>query len=284
MITETRARYDGVSTRVLSVAGNGTPIVLLHGFADSVETWRGLMSELEAAGRAAIAVDLPGFGAADARRPGDLMPQLDSFVDAIVAELGPVIFIGNSLGACLSVRAASRGSANVRGVVAVDEPILASNAAVRIARGRRDPLGILDHRLPVPNCVYRKLIRHALTRALYGDPRSADPDTVSRFTSQMPDIASLRRVLADARIVALETAGGYDSENVHCPLLVVHGRRDRVIAVHASQRLHRSVPGSTLIVMERSGHCPQLDDPAGLAKYVLQFLGSERPNAGHQAV
>jgi pimeloyl-ACP methyl ester carboxylesterase len=39
MITETRARYDGVSTRVLSVAGGGTPIVLLHGFADSVETW-----------------------------------------------------------------------------------------------------------------------------------------------------------------------------------------------------------------------------------------------------
>jgi pimeloyl-ACP methyl ester carboxylesterase len=284
MITETRARYDGVSTRVLSVAGNGTPIVLLHGFADSVDTWRCLMSELEAAGHAAIAVDLPGFGAADARRPGDLMPQLDWFVDAIVAELGPVILIGNSLGACLSVRAASRGSANVRGVVAVDEPILASNAVVRIARGRRDPLGILDHRLPVPSCVYRKLIRRALTRALYGDPTSADPDTVSRFTSQMPDIASLRRVLADARIVALETAGGYDSENVHCPLLVVHGRRDRVIPVHASVRLHRSVPGSTLVVMEHSGHCPQLDDPAGLTKYVLQFLDSERPNVGHQAV
>jgi pimeloyl-ACP methyl ester carboxylesterase len=242
------------------------------------------MSELEAAGHAAIAVDLPGFGAADARRPGDLMPQLDSFVDAIVAELGPVILIGNSLGACLSVRAASRGSANVRGVVAVDEPILASNAVVRIARGRRDPLGILDHRLPVPSCVCRKLIRRALTRALYGDPTSADPDTVSRFTSQMPDIASLRRVLADARIVALETAGGYDSENVHCPLLVVHGRRDRVIPVHASVRLHRSVPGSTLVVMEHSGHCPQLDDPAGLTKYVLQFLDSERPNVGHQAV
>jgi pimeloyl-ACP methyl ester carboxylesterase len=284
MITETRARYDGVSTRVLSVAGSGTPIVLLHGFADSVETWRGFMSELAAAGRAAIAVDLPGFGAADARRPGDLMPQLDWFVDAIVAELGPVILIGNSLGACLSVRAASRGSANVRGVVAVDEPILASSPVVRIARGRRDPFGILDHRLPVPNCVYRKLIRRALARALYGDPTSADPDTVSRFTSQMSDIASLRRVLADARIVALETAGGYDSENVHCPLLVVHGRRDRVIPVHASVRLHRSVPGSTLVVMEHSGHCPQLDDPAGLTKYVLQFLDSERPNVDHQAV
>jgi pimeloyl-ACP methyl ester carboxylesterase len=47
MITETRARFDGVSTRVLSVAGNGTPIVLLHGFADSVERWRHIPDPLK---------------------------------------------------------------------------------------------------------------------------------------------------------------------------------------------------------------------------------------------
>ena len=284
MIIETRARYHGVSTRVLSVAGSGTPIVLLHGFADSVETWRGLMSELEASGRAAIAVDLPGYGAADPRRPGELMPQLDSFVDAIVAELGPVILIGNSLGACLSVRAASRGSANVRGVVAVDEPILASHVAARIIRGRIDPFVILQKWLPVPKHLYRAMVRGAFARALSGDPRSADPDAVSRFARQVPDLAALRRMLADARVVALETAGGYDSEKVRCPLLVVHGRLDRVIPVHASVRLHRSVPGSTLVVMEHSAHCPQLDDPAGFTKHVLQFLGSERPNVGHRAV
>ena len=55
------------------------------------------------------------------------MPQLDAFVDATVAETGPVILMGNSLGACVSVRAAARGSGNISGTIAVDEPILASH-------------------------------------------------------------------------------------------------------------------------------------------------------------
>jgi pimeloyl-ACP methyl ester carboxylesterase len=82
-------------------------------------------------------------------------------------------------------------------------------------------------------------------------------------------------MLGDARAVALETAAGYDSDRVTCPQLVIHGRKDRVIPVHASQRLHKSVPASTLIVLPNCGHCPQLDDPSGLARHVLQFLDSE---------
>ena len=72
--------------------------------------------------------------------------------------------------------------------------------------------------------------------------------------------------------IALETAAGYDSEHVMCPLLIIHGRKDRVIPVHASERLHESVRASTLIVLPNSGHCPQLDDPSGLAGHVLQFI------------
>jgi pimeloyl-ACP methyl ester carboxylesterase len=62
---------------------------------------------------------------------------------------------------------------------------------------------------------------------------------------------------------------------VKCPLLVIHGRKDRIIPVHASVRLHESVPASTLVVLPNSGHCPQLDDPSGLAKHVLRFLEME---------
>lgn len=65
MITQARASYAGVGTRTLTVTGRGTPVVLLHGFADSADTWRGVLTRLEAAGRPAVAVDLPGFGQAD---------------------------------------------------------------------------------------------------------------------------------------------------------------------------------------------------------------------------
>ena len=110
MITEDRVCFNGVHTRRLSVAGSGTPIALLHGFADSADTWRDVLTALSAAGRAAFAVDMPGFGDAEPRQAGAIIPQLDGFVDAVIAETGPVILMGNSLGACASVRAATRGS------------------------------------------------------------------------------------------------------------------------------------------------------------------------------
>jgi pimeloyl-ACP methyl ester carboxylesterase len=272
MITEDRVRFDGVHTRRLSVAGDGPPIALLHGFADGADTWRALLAEFDAAGRAAFAVDMPGFGHADPREPGPIMPQLDAFIDDVIADTGPVILMGNSLGACVSVRAAARGSCNVRGAIAVDEPILASHWLMRLGRGRADPFRVLDHRMPIPKDLYHRAIRRTLARLLYADPAQADPDVLARFTVQASDRSRARTLLGDARTVALETAGGYDSERVRCPLLVIHGRKDRVIPVHASERLHESVPTSTLVVLPNSGHCPQLDDPAGLATHVLRFL------------
>src|SRR3979490_177501 len=70
-----------------------------------------------------LAVDMPGYGHADPRKPGTIIAQLDAFIDATIADTGAVILMGNSLGACVSVRAASRGSETIRGVIAGDEPL-----------------------------------------------------------------------------------------------------------------------------------------------------------------
>jgi pimeloyl-ACP methyl ester carboxylesterase len=273
MITEDRACFNGVRTRRLSLSGNGTPIALLHGFADSADTWRGLMAEFEAAGRAAFAVDMPGFGHADPCSPGSIMPQLDAFVDAMLTDArGPVMLMGNSLGACVSVGAASRRSGNVRGVVAVNEPTLASHWLMRLGRGRVDPFRPLEFRLPIPKRLRHRMVRAICARALYPDPAQADPAVLQRIAVQASDLARIRQLLQNARAVALETATGYQAERITCPVLVIHGARDRVIPVHASERLHESVPASGLVVMPNSGHCPQLDDPAGLAAHVLRFV------------
>ena len=275
MITEERTCFNGVHTRRLSLSGNGTPIALLHGFADSADTWRGLMAEFAAAGRAAFAVDMPGFGHADPRSPGSIMPQLDAFVDAMVADAGePVILMGNSLGACVSVSAAARRAGNIRGVVAVNEPILASHWLMRVARGRVDPFRPLGLRLPIPKGMHHRMVRAICARALYADPTQADPAVLHRFAVQASDLPRFRQLLKNARAVVLETATGYQGERITCPVLVIHGAKDRVIPIHASERLHESVPASNLVVMPNAGHCPQLDEPSGLAGHILQFVES----------
>ncbi|HEX5145758.1 MAG TPA: alpha/beta fold hydrolase, partial [Conexibacter sp.] len=80
---EHRMEFAGYETRVLELEGRGDPIVLLHGWSDSADTWRCVLAHLGRAERRAVAVDLPGFGSAAELRDGPMLPQLDAFGDAV---------------------------------------------------------------------------------------------------------------------------------------------------------------------------------------------------------
>lgn len=270
MIAETRATFGGVATTVLSVSGSGTPVVLLHGYADSADTWRAVLTRLEALGRRAFAVDLPGFGRADRRHPGPLLPQFDAFADAVLADLGPAILVGNSLGAATAVRAAIRNPEAVYGLVALDDPLNAGHWVAKLARKRAVPASFWScvARIPVPARTLRWLTVNAVPRALYVPGTIADPEVVaywSGLASGLSDVADLGR---DAFRYAHEALGTHRDVRVGCPTVVVHGAHDRIIPVKASRILHQQIPGSELVVLSRSGHCPQLDDPDAVVRLI----------------
>src|SRR6478672_13931459 len=101
-LVEHRLELAGTRTRALELEGDGPPVLLLHGYADSADTWRAVLDRLARAGRRALAVDLPGFGACPALPPGPVLPQLDAFAADAVAHLSAegdgaeVVVAGNS--------------------------------------------------------------------------------------------------------------------------------------------------------------------------------------------
>ena len=105
-----------VAVRVLE-AGDGPPLVLVHGSGMSASTWAPLMPYLGT--RRLIAFDLPGFGLSDAfdysGRPlrAHAVAQLTSLLDALGLERVPIV--GTSLGGmwalCLAVDAPDRVAA-----------------------------------------------------------------------------------------------------------------------------------------------------------------------------
>lgn len=274
MIVETRSRFGGVGTRVLEVPGGGPPVLLLHGYADSAETWSEVLRGLGEAGQRALAVDLPGFGRAGARAPGPLVEQFDAFAHALLVEVGPAVLVGNSLGAATAVRAATRHPDLVAGLVALDDPVNARHWLARLARLHPVPASVWNGlaRLPVPAPAARWAAGLAAKRVLYGPGAVADPAVLGRWSESVTAPSALETLGRYAFQYALETDGGHRDVRVTCPALIVHGARDRIIPVQASRYLHRQIPGSELVVLPRSGHCPQLDDPSAVVGLTLRLL------------
>src|SRR5262249_17845255 len=122
---EHRMEFAGYETRVLELEGSGEPLVFFHGWSDSADTWRCVLARLGRAGRRAVAVDLPGFGAADPLAKGPTLPQLDEFGTAVLSYAGAgarrngregstrAVAVGNSLGGCVALRLAERAPGHV---------------------------------------------------------------------------------------------------------------------------------------------------------------------------
>ena len=123
VLFEHRLRVAGFETRALELDGSGPPLILLHGWSDSADTWRPLLDLLRRSGRRAVALDMPGYGSASPLEPGaEILPQLDRFLRAALirfADGRPALVAGNSLGGCVALRAAADPGARIGGVVPI---------------------------------------------------------------------------------------------------------------------------------------------------------------------
>jgi len=105
VVQEREIEVDGVLTRFLT-AGEGSPLVLLHGVGDNALDWRWVMPALARENRV-YAPDLPGSGdsakpAADRYSPAFFGRFVGAFLDALGAERAAVV--GNSLGGLAGLR------------------------------------------------------------------------------------------------------------------------------------------------------------------------------------
>ena len=100
--------WNSLRIRIRDTGGSGTPLVLIHGLANSIEIWDRVMPALAAHFRV-IAFDLPGFGQAD--RPdaaydgGFFADQLCAMLDTLGIERAHLV--GSSLGASIIIRFAA---------------------------------------------------------------------------------------------------------------------------------------------------------------------------------
>ncbi len=270
-ISTTFALIGGVSTRILEVTGDGPTIVLLHGFSDSADTWRPVLTELASMGRRAVAVDLPGGGHADPlARPA--LRHLDAFVDDVVRRYaeGGAIVAGNSLGGLLALRVATREDKSVRGVVGIGPAGLMYGwrlvTLARLLRCLDRALRILD-RVPVPEVMVRRGAERLHSRVIV--PVRGRSEHARRYAAHVHGMHDVARLRNDMLTLSRELdTNRLALERIRVPVLLIWGRRDRLTNLRGAAAFLAAVPASNLEVLEHCGHCPQLEEPRLVAEAI----------------
>ncbi|MEV8055998.1 alpha/beta hydrolase [Streptomyces antimycoticus] len=247
--------------------GAGRPLVLLHGIGHHWQAWEPVLDIL-AVEREGIAVDLPGFGASDAL-PDGIPYDLDGVIrvlGALFETLGvkrPDV-AGNSLGGLLALELGRLGL--VRSVTALSPAQFWNEAERRYAFGVLSVMRAGARALPPPLVAWLArgaAGRAALTGAIYARPARRSPAAVVAETRAMREAVGFDATLAagDSELFT------HDIPDI--PVTIAWGSRDRVLPRRQGVRAKRVIPGARLVRLPGCGHVPMNDDPALVARVIL---------------
>jgi pimeloyl-ACP methyl ester carboxylesterase len=265
-VRESRLELAGFSTRMLELPGAGrSPLLLLHGFSDSADTWRTVMARLGDRGLGATALDLPGFGEAGRlARDQPILPQLDRFAHAAINHLASesgadVVVAGNSLGGCVALRAAQRENNPIAAIVPIAPAGLDLAGWISIVEGAWAVQTVLRSPLPLPEVAVRELLGRAYRQLASAHPGQVDPEVVANFTRHVRSKRDVVRLLGIARRLRPEIADPFQLGWIRCPVSVIWGEKDRMVSPAGAQRILDEVPHATLELLPDCGHCPQVE-------------------------
>lgn len=264
-------------------AGEGEPVVLLHGATGSWRHWRPVLADL-AARFEVIAPTLAGHDggpvpSSETFTVTDAADSLETHLDEL--GVGTAHLVGNSLGGLLAIELAKRGRA--QSIVAISpaagwEP--GAGEGERLARffGRT----IRASRLTAARA--DTLLRSAWARRVgfRETMRHGERMTPSEAADLVRSTA--RFSLVDELMYGLrheEASLPKDLDQVAVPVLLAWAERDRVVpAATCSSRFRREIPGAEFRLLPRTGHVPMWDDPDLIVDTIVEWASRHAgPNA-----
>ncbi|MEU9254152.1 alpha/beta fold hydrolase [Streptomyces sp. NPDC048270] len=247
--------------------GAGEPLLLLHGIGHHLQAWHPV-TDILAAQYDVIAVDLPGFGVSEPLPEGvpydldTVAPALGGLCAALGVERPHVA--GNSLGGLLALEMGRIGLA--RSVTALSPAGFWTEGERRYAFATLLAMRAGAKALPRPlleRLSHAPAGRAALTGTIYARPARRSPDAVVAETLALRDATGFEKTLA---------AGGsvrFTADVPGLPVTIAWGTRDRLLLRRQGVRAKHTLPGARLVRLPGCGHVPMSDDPALVARVVL---------------
>lgn len=249
------------------VAGNGPPVILIHGWTQAWNTWRSTLETF--AGRYRMyAPDLWGFGESEKERRQsflvtDFIELIPRFMDALGMVKVPIM--GHSMGGTTALGVAIKYPERVKKVAVVGSPINGDSlsfflklAGTRVVAslmlmGKNQPLLRLFIRLwspfvsrPQPDLFYNMTMVNA---------------TGFNIDSFFSSIASLRRTNLTP-----------DLGKINVPAMGIYGGRDVIVNPNQIRLFERHIPGGKGVWIPNAGHFVMWDTPNEFNRAFEEFM------------
>lgn len=235
-------------------ANSVTPLILLHGIADSWRIFEPLLAELPENVHA-YALSQRGHGDSDRPTSGyrtrDFAEDLLLFMDAL--QIPKAIIVGASSGGFVARSFAAAHPERTAGLILLGSPATLA-ARPNLFTDLEDPL----------------------------DPGFVKSFAESVLSRQAPAEAMASMIAENLKAPAhvwLETGKGLFEElfpgelaNIQAPTLIVWGNHDAIIPKEDQLALAEAIEGSKLVVHPGAGHMLYWEDPALIARDIVEFL------------
>ena len=269
-----------------TVMGQGQPLVLVHGFGASIGHWRKNIPALAEQGYRVFAVDLLGFGGSDKPNLDYTLElwqqQLQDFWEVHIQE--PTVFVGNSIGALLSLMIGANrpeitlGSVLINCAGGLNHRPDELNLPLRLVMGAFTKLvsSPLTGKFVFNSIRQKQRIRNTLFQ-VYCDRQAVTEELVDLLYEPSCDPGA-QQVFASVLTAPAGPTPQTLLERLERPLLVLWGDKDPWTPISGAgiyQQRAQTDNYTDFYPIPNAGHCPHDEKPEIVNQLILDWLAEK---------
>jgi sigma-B regulation protein RsbQ len=249
---------------------DGRPMVFVHGFGCDQNMWRHVAPAF-AEDHRVVLLDLVGAGGSRARYDAERYATLQGYADDVLEvlrelDLHDVVFVGHSVSAMIGARAQIADPDRFRALVMVSpSPRYVDDPATGYTGGfAEDDIDELLESLASNYLGWSSTMAPVIVGN--ADRPELGQELTASFCRMDPDIArgfATTTFRSDSRD---------DLPRISVPTLVLQCREDVIAPVSVGEHVAASVPDGTLVVLDATGHCPNLSAPDETIRAISGFV------------